>query len=260
MRPWSECPEQDLKHIRGLCFDIDGTFTTQGKVTAEAFAMLWSLHQAGYKLIPITGRAAGHGDLMLRFWPVDAVISESGALIYYVQDGKRQTLVADEKAWHSPQIMQELLPSFKAKFSEAQLALDQDFRQYDLAIDIGEGVSPWSPGRIQEALAFIQQAGFQASASSVHINIWRGDISKPGMFAKWMQQQGQKLDLTEWIYLGDAANDAAAFAFFQQTVAVANFKKYQDQVKTLPQYITTQEMGMGFREVGARLLAARNRP
>jgi len=260
MRPWSAFAEQDLKRIKGLCFDIDGTFTTNGKVTAEAFAMLWSLHQAGYKLIPITGRAAGHGDLMFRFWPVDAVISESGALIYYLQDGKRQTLVADEKAWHSAQIIQELFPSFKAQFAESQLALDQDFRQYDLAIDIGEGVAPWPPARIQEALAFIHQAGFSASASSVHINIWRGDISKPGMFAKWMAYLGQKLDLAEWIYLGDAANDAAAFAFFQQTVAVANFKKYQDQVKNLPQYITSQEMGAGFREVGVRLLAARNAP
>ncbi len=129
-----------------------------------------------------------------------------------------------------------------------------------MAIDIGEEINPWPAAQVAAAVDFCQSHGHAASASSVHINIWHGDMSKPTAFAKWQHYLGQAVDLKQWLYIGDAANDEAAFAYFQHTVAVANFKKYQDQVKVLPQWITTQAMGDGFNEVGARLLSAQNGP
>ncbi|MBP5296295.1 MAG: HAD-IIB family hydrolase [Bacteriovoracaceae bacterium] len=258
MRPWQEFAEHDLARVKGICFDLDGTFTTRGKVTSKAYQVLWDLHRAGLQLIPITGRAAGHGDILLRFWPIDAVIVESGALVYYWAHGQKQIFLGDQDAWPASRLRQEFLPLLQKNFSQAQVALDQDFRQYDLAIDIGEEVPPWDATQIASAIDFCQAHGHAASASSVHINIWHGAISKPAAFQKWQKFLGHPIDLDQWLYIGDAANDAAAFAYFKHTVAVANFKKYQNQVATLPQWITAQEMGDGFIEVGSRLLAGRN--
>ena len=46
------------RRIRYILCDIDDTITTGGKLTAEAYAALWRLHDAGYGVIPVTGRPA----------------------------------------------------------------------------------------------------------------------------------------------------------------------------------------------------------
>ena len=46
---------RDPGRIRGLLFDIDETLTTDGKLTAEAYAALERLQRSGRILVPITG-------------------------------------------------------------------------------------------------------------------------------------------------------------------------------------------------------------
>jgi hypothetical protein len=50
------------------------------------------LHQAGFKLIPITGRPAGWCDHIARMWPVDAVIGENGAFYFVYEQSKRKVI------------------------------------------------------------------------------------------------------------------------------------------------------------------------
>src|SRR4051812_15730692 len=91
----------DLGTVRGVCLDIDDTLSTQGKLTAEAFAALWKLRAAGLAVVPITGRPAGWCDLIARFWPVDAVVGENGAFTFYMDGGTRRrvdTLGAEAQA------------------------------------------------------------------------------------------------------------------------------------------------------------------
>lgn len=65
--------------MRGVFADIDDTLTTDGRLTAEAYAALASLHAAEFLVVPITGRPAGWCDHIARMWPVDAVVGENGA-------------------------------------------------------------------------------------------------------------------------------------------------------------------------------------
>ena len=65
--------------------DIDDTLSSAGKILPVAYNALWQLHDAGLKIVPITGRAAGHVDHIARFWPVDAVIGENGAFYAYME-------------------------------------------------------------------------------------------------------------------------------------------------------------------------------
>ena len=66
--------------MRGVLADIDDTLTTDGRLTAAAYAALARLHEAGFVVVPITGRPAGWCDHIARMWPVSGVVGENGAL------------------------------------------------------------------------------------------------------------------------------------------------------------------------------------
>ncbi|MEJ5185222.1 MAG: HAD hydrolase family protein, partial [Rectinemataceae bacterium] len=80
---------EEARAIRFVLMDIDDTLTTDGKLTAESYAALWALHDAGLKVIPITGRPAGWCDMIARQWPVDGVVGENGALVFHEGAGRK---------------------------------------------------------------------------------------------------------------------------------------------------------------------------
>lgn len=71
------------KKIKFLLTDIDDTLTKDGKLIPEAYSALWDLKKEGIPVIAVTGRASAWGNLLVQEWPVDAVITENGALSYY---------------------------------------------------------------------------------------------------------------------------------------------------------------------------------
>src|SRR6202040_2125472 len=82
IKPLSEFPAALRAAIRFVLLDIDDTLTTDGRLTAAAYAALEDLSRRGLRVIPVTGRPAGWCDLIARFWPVDAVIGENGAFYF----------------------------------------------------------------------------------------------------------------------------------------------------------------------------------
>jgi hypothetical protein len=81
MRPLAELPDTVGRAIRFVLLDIDDTLAANG-LTAAAYAALERRSERGYSLIPVTGRPAGWCDLIVRFWPVDAVVGENGAFYF----------------------------------------------------------------------------------------------------------------------------------------------------------------------------------
>ena len=81
MKPISEMTAASLSSVRYILHDIDDTITNDGKLLPESYAALWKLSRAGFKVIPVTGRPAGWCDMILRQWPVDAVVGENGAFV-----------------------------------------------------------------------------------------------------------------------------------------------------------------------------------
>src|SRR5438477_12960142 len=79
MRPLAEFPVTLRQRIRFVLTDIDDTLTTEGRLTAAAYAALERLSASGLRVVPVTGRPAGWCDLIARFLPVDAVVGENGA-------------------------------------------------------------------------------------------------------------------------------------------------------------------------------------
>ncbi|MEQ9575470.1 MAG: HAD family hydrolase, partial [Rhodospirillales bacterium] len=73
MGPLDAFSTDHRRAIRGIITDVDGTLTTNGKITATALSALERAQAARLKVIAVTGAAAGTCDAMARTWPVDAV-------------------------------------------------------------------------------------------------------------------------------------------------------------------------------------------
>ena len=85
-----DLPSPVAKNLTGIFFDIDDTFTFQGKIEAKAFQALWEAKESGLKTVPITGRPAGWCDHIARMWPVDGVVGENGAFYFWHDETARK--------------------------------------------------------------------------------------------------------------------------------------------------------------------------
>lgn len=261
----SKAPTAELSSIKAICFDIDDTFSSEGKILPTTFDSLWKLKEAGYLLIPVTGRPAGWCDHIVRFWPVDAVVGENGAFVFYMDKGKRQRydILSPEELSSAQSSLNKLADIIKVKIPKATWASDQAYREFDLAIDFCEDVEPWQAGEIDDLVKICRDQGAIAKVSSIHVNTWYGVYDKQTTFDHWMKDFGEKylgrkFDKSEWIYIGDSPNDEPAFEYFSKSVGVANLKDFYDQLKTYPTWVCDHQSGKGFEQLAQRLLSSKH--
>jgi HAD superfamily hydrolase (TIGR01484 family) len=252
----SSLPAGSFSKIKGVCFDIDDTFSSHGKILPEAFQSLWDLKRAGYYLIPVTGRPAGWCDMIARFWPIDGVVGENGAFTFYMHQKIRQRLEtlneADSLAARSK--LASLRTAIKTEFPHAEFASDQDYREYDLAVDFCEDVPAWPESEVDRLVSFCQAQGAIAKVSSIHVNTWFGQYTKIEGIRKFATFAQKNMDpkfpnLNEFIYIGDSPNDEPMFEAFAESVGVANVRQFLPKMKHPPKYITPSEAGLGFAEL-----------
>ena len=136
--------ELDARGVRAVLLDIDETLTTAGKLTADAYAALERLHEAGKLVVPVTGRPAGWCDHIARMWPVDAVVGENGAFYFFYSEGKLHKRFIDDAATRARQReqLEAIAKRILAEVPGSALAADQPYRESDLAIDYCEDVAP----------------------------------------------------------------------------------------------------------------------
>ena len=142
------------------------------------------------------------------------------------------------------------------------LASDQAYRETDLAIDYCEDVPPLPLAAAERIAALMQEAGLTAKVSSIHVNGWFGDYDKLAttrrLFAERFGLDIEKAN-REIVFAGDSPNDAPMFAFFQNSVGVANVRKFEKLLAHKPRYITRAAAGAGFAELAEHLLVAKSR-
>jgi len=176
----NQLKEMDTKKIIGIFFDIDDTFSTDGKITSEAFESIWRLKQTGKYVIPITGRPAGWCDHIARMWPVDAVVGENGAFYFMIKDGKfikRYTADPNKISKYKDKlaaIEKEVLE----KIPSSALASDQNYREFDLAIDFCEDMPHLPKEQIDEIVKIFKNGGLNTKVSLIHVNGWFGEYDK----------------------------------------------------------------------------------
>jgi hypothetical protein len=264
MQPLDQLPENALARARGVFADIDDTLTTGGRLTAEAYAAMSALHDAGLLVVPITGRPAGWCDHIGRMWPVDAVVGENGAF-YFAYDRVARRLTKrfrDDEATRAANRarLAAVRDRILTEVPGTALASDQLYREADLAIDWCEDVPPLADDAVDRIVAIMRAAGMTAKVSSIHVNGWFGVYDKLGMTRMLMQERfGVDLDAARdrYLFVGDSPNDAPMFGYFPLSVGVANVGRFAARLEHAPAFVTAGESGTGFAELAARLLAAR---
>jgi hydroxymethylpyrimidine pyrophosphatase-like HAD family hydrolase len=144
------------------------------------------------------------------------------------------------------------------KVPGARLSSDSRYREVDLAIDWNEDCS-LSRDDAETCVALIRKAGFAASRSSVHVNFGPPHFDKLSACITVVRQVlgGDGNDLSEYVFVGDALNDAPMFRGFPSSVGVANVKAWWDELDAKPAYITERAEGAGMRELVEHLLGVR---
>lgn len=82
MKPLADLPQEVARSLAGVIFDLDDTLLDHGLLTEAAYASLFALRASGLRLIACTGRPAGWGEVIARQWPIDAAITENGAIAF----------------------------------------------------------------------------------------------------------------------------------------------------------------------------------
>jgi len=285
MKPISLMTAEEAAGIKYILMDIDDTLTRDGKLLASSYSALWNLKEAGFKLIPVTGRPAGWCDLIAREWPVDGVIGENGALAFWEEPveaplkaptsltasgatpvsgaGPANKLPVLKTIFHPNAVKNDhpVLAKVKekafAEFPELRLAKDQFARLFDIALDFAEEEPVLPLSAAQRIRSIAENEGAIAKVSSIHVNVWMGKYDKLGMAERFLADRfgwlSGRMD-REVVFVGDSPNDEPMFARFPLACAVANVRRYEAIMKKLPAFAAEKECGDGFAEIAEVLL------
>ena len=280
MQKLDQWPLTDRRRITGILTDIDDTLTTDGAITPDALTALADLKAAGLPVIAVTGRPVGWSEPFALAWPLDAIVAENGAVALFRQKPLTNTRISSETSpqpneyarkqlskryQHSERVRQENFARMQCVAARVlrevpgtQLAQDSAGRETDIAIDHSEFTN-LSQEHIAEVLRIMRSEGMTASVSSIHINGWFGTHNKL-QGARWAVREllGRDLDaeMSQWVFIGDSTNDELMFEAFENSIGVANVRRFEAQLTHLPRYITRGERGAGFAEVARAVLTA----
>lgn len=251
--------------MKAILTDIDDTLTLHGRLPAVAYQALEDLRRAGLKVIPITGRPAGWCDHIARMWPVDGIVGENGAFYFRYDDKSRKMQrvygqpAAERQANNTK--LAELGARILKEFPGTAIASDQAYREIDIAIDFCEDVPALPLATAEHIRQTFEAEGAVAKVSSIHVNAWFGRHDKLTMTRRMLNECfgiDTEREKPHIVYAGDSPNDAPMFAFFPNSVGVANVTPYKDIMAHLPRYVTRAEGGEGFAELAKALLEARH--
>lgn len=264
MKSWSQA--HLLTHVDFVLTDIDDTLTRFGKLAPTVLAAMARLQDAGIRVVPVTGGCAGWCDHIVRAWPVNAVIGESGAFSFThsSQTGLRQRFVRPRIELQAEQTrLLQIAEQALVKVPESRIATDQPYRLVDVAVDHAQDVKPLTAPRVAILRNIFRAAGAHAHASSIHVNAWFGDHNKASTAQRFLHEDfglSNNEQSRRVLFIGDAPNDETMFRTFPLSVGVANIRPHLQQLRHGPRWLCAGSHFDGFVEMSERLLAAHSCP
>jgi HAD superfamily hydrolase (TIGR01484 family) len=245
--------------LSGLLFDLDDTFLDRGRLLLPAYDALARLAAAGLRLGVVTGRPASLGRVVVTQWPVDFAITENGAVAFVNDRGRALCLDASTEAERTARrerlaaIAREIELSFGISPTE-----DNPGRMSDFSLDIAEFANVEdSVARAAEALA--RARGAFTLRSSIHLHLSHTGTDKASGAVRLLHErfgEDPTASLARYAFIGDSENDAACFAAFHTTIAVANLS---GRPSIVPRFVTRAARAEGFKEAADTLLGLRER-
>lgn len=257
MKNLSDLCFTDISDLQWVLTDVDDTITTKGKLHPVALEALWAYHDAGLKVVCVTGGSAGWGDVYLRQWPVEAVVAESGT-VFFEKDRTGNILRTPH-----PSIKEEgyrerarnLISAVLLEVPEARLSSDQFARIYDIAWETS-GLSETEKNAIRQ-VALAQ--GACVATSSIHINCWFADTNKYEGARYFLDRRGvaETSLARSAMYCGDAPNDQVMFSRIPLSFGVGTVRENRERFDVLPAFCAEKSYGEGFHEICQRVLMVR---
>jgi HAD superfamily hydrolase (TIGR01484 family) len=262
VKPVSALTAEDARGLRGVLFDLDDTLLTHGLLTRGAYDAMWALKDAGLRLLAVTGRPSGWGEVIARQWPIDAAVTENGA-VAVAREGKGVARIerCDEAERRSRRMrLAQIIDEMRRVVPEARLTDDVEARRSDVTWDIGERLK-LTEERVAEILRVIARAGARAFASSVHVHATFDIDDKASgtlrYLARVFGEDAGAATASGYAFLGDSGNDAACFSAFRMSFAVANVRAHLARIPVTPRFVARGEMGEGFAEIARGILERR---
>lgn len=255
--------QADLSRVRAVFADVDGTLTTNGRITGTVVRALEWLVARKIPVVFVSGRPSGWGECWARELPIAGAIVENGGLAY-AWEGRRLV----RRYPQSPAVRRRnrgLLVKHVngaiARVPGVKLSSDSVAREVDLAIDYAEDAR--AGAKAADAIeAYLTKRGVTAVRSSVHVNCWVGAFDKRSAVADFLKAQWKvalKPRDPRWVYVGDSYNDAPMFDAFALSVGVANVMEVADRLDFPPKFVTRAREGRGFCELVDAISRARGR-
>jgi HAD superfamily hydrolase (TIGR01484 family) len=261
VRPLTALDRPSLLGLVGVLFDLDDTFLDEGRLGEAAYLALHRLARAGLRLVVVTGRPAGWGEVIARQWPVDGVVTENGAiaLYRYGHSVARWQEVDDATRTARRARLADGFATLQMQFPGLRASDDTHARVTDLAIDIGE-----TQHLASDEIAALENAarglGFRTFVSSVHLHLTLDPHDKATGTLAFLRDRFSE-DPTaarrRYAYIGDSANDAPCFFAFRASFGVGNVAASLGRLSVPPRYFSGSMRGAGFVEIADAVLACR---
>ncbi len=270
-----ECDVAKRKNVDRLFFDVDDTLTNDGQLLPAATDALHRAKALGLSLVAVTGRSLSWAEMLLRLFPLDAAVGETGAAcLYWTLDdevtgngGRRVAALhsepdADRRETNRLK-RQAAAKEVFAAVPRARFALDNMGRVYDTAFDLVEDGPPLSAEEAKNIRDILGRHGLVVAQSSVHINAWFGAFDKATMVDRYLRDVC-RTSLAEQaatlVYVGDSRNDGPMFAKSELSVGVANVAPHLDALAAAnqaPKFVVSGRGGAGFAQVVDAIAAAK---
>ena len=261
MKPVSSLAAEVASRLVGVLFDLDDTVLSHGLLTRVAYDALWRLRDSGLKLVAVTGRPCGWGEVLARQWPIDGCVTENGA-VSLVRSGMtvaRRDACSETERSDRRSRLARLVDRVSEVVPDARLTDDIHARRSDVTWDIGESAK-LPQARVQAIVHEIESAGARWSQSSVHLHAtFDADDKASGAVRFCVRELGEEPGgaLVRFAFVGDSGNDASCFAAFRTTFGVANVRASLRRLIVPPRYVAAASMGEGFAEVASAILDKR---
>ena len=242
---------KQLKNIKMIATDIDGTLTKKGEFSSQLLSTLEQLQQHNILVILITGRSAGWCQGIVNYLPVWGIIAENGG-VYCLKDNQTITpLTAIDNLTKHRQILQNNFESLKSQFPNLNTSSDNQFRITDWTFDCHE-LTQKTLLKI-EKICYKNNWGFTYSHIQGHLKPLEQNKAK-GLIT-FKENYFKSLSWEEIITVGDSPNDESLFDsnLFPISLGVNIILKYTEKLQYKPMYITNSSEIDGFCEL-AKLL------
>ncbi len=239
-----------MREFALIATDVDGTLTRAGALCSEVLVAIRELVDAGFEVLPVSGRPAGEVLGLCRYLPgVRRGLAENGLLEIVPDRAPRWLRTPTDKS--RLRAVGDLLNAEHG--AELELVGDDFCRLGDVAFERAGRGEP----ELLRLRAAATAAGVHLTWSNVHVHLAEAIPDKGAALLQLASESG--IDPRTIVTIGDAPNDAGLFVAgrFGLTVGTADVGRQRDYFPSLPQAMTEKAEASGFLELAAALLRAR---